>query len=128
MITDTPLIVVRLRINWAGILEQILDKELNYLLIGIIKTKHIIKHCLTKSFCAVDVTKQAEDEWVDHIISVSRFNEEFQASCTPGYYNNEGQPNPKSVQNGPYGKGSIPYFRITKAWRDEGSLKGVDLI
>lgn len=89
---------------------------------------YIIKNCLTKSFCAVDVTKQAEDEWVDHIISVSRFNEEFQASCTPGYYNNEGQPNPKSVQNGPYGKGSIPYFKITKAWRDEGSLKGVDLI
>ena len=73
----------------------------------------------------VEATKDAEEEWVEHIISVARFGADFQEACTPGYYNNEGQPNPKSVQNGPYGKGSRPYFRITKAWREEGSMAGL---
>jgi hypothetical protein len=29
------------------------------------------------------------------------------------------------VQNGPYGKGPNPYFKITKAWRDAGNLEGM---
>lgn len=74
----------------------------------------------------IEVSKEAEDRWVEEIIAVSRFNEDFQVECTPGYYNNEGKPNPKSVQNGPYGKGSRPYFRITAAWRDEGSMAGLE--
>jgi cyclohexanone monooxygenase len=87
---------------------------------------YIMDRCKDDGIQTVETTKEAEDEWVDHIISVSRFSEDFQAACTPGYYNNEGQPNPKSVQNGPYGKGSRPYFRITKAWREEGSMSGLN--
>ena len=87
---------------------------------------YIMDRCKEDGIQTVEATKEAEDEWVEHIISVSRFSEDFQAACTPGYYNNEGQPNPKSVQNGPYGKGSRPYFRITKAWREEGSMAGLD--
>ena len=87
---------------------------------------YIMDRCKDDDIQTVEATKEAEDEWVDHIISVSRFSEDFQAACTPGYYNNEGQPNPKSVQNGPYGKGSRPYFRITKAWREEGSMAGLN--
>ncbi len=87
---------------------------------------YILNRCLEENISTVEVSKTAEDAWVDEIIAVSRYNEEFQAMCTPGYYNNEGQPNPKSVQNGPYGKGSRPYFKITKAWRDEGSMHGLN--
>jgi cyclohexanone monooxygenase len=87
---------------------------------------YIMDRCKENGIQTVEATKEAEDEWVEHIISVSRFSEDFQAACTPGYYNNEGKPNPKSVQNGPYGKGSRPYFRITKAWREEGSMSGLN--
>lgn len=87
---------------------------------------YILNRCLEENISTVEVSETAEDAWVDEIIAVSRYNEEFQAMCTPGYYNNEGQPNPKSVQNGPYGKGSRPYFKITKAWRDEGTMLGLD--
>ncbi|MDB3990082.1 NAD(P)/FAD-dependent oxidoreductase [Pseudomonadales bacterium] len=87
---------------------------------------YILNRCLEENISTVEVSESAEDAWVEEIIAVSRYNEEFQAMCTPGYYNNEGQPNPKSVQNGPYGKGSRPYFKITKAWRDEGSMQGLD--
>ena len=87
---------------------------------------YILNRCLEENISTVEVSETAEDAWVEEIIAVSRYNEEFQAMCTPGYYNNEGQPNPKSVQNGPYGKGSRPYFKITKAWRDQGTMQGLD--
>ena len=86
---------------------------------------YILDQCKQNGIRSVEATKDAEDEWVEHIISVARFGADFQEACTPGYYNNEGQPNPKSVQNGAYGKGSRPYFRITKAWREEGSMAGL---
>jgi cyclohexanone monooxygenase len=87
---------------------------------------YILDRCFEEGITTVEATQAAEAAWVEQIIAVSRFNEEFQVSCTPGYFNNEGQPNPKSVQNGPYGKGSRPYFKITKAWRDEGTMQGLD--
>ena len=87
---------------------------------------YILDRCFSEGITTVEASREAEDKWVEEILTVARFNEEFQASCTPGYYNNEGQPNPKSMQNGPYGKGSRPYFRITEAWRDEGSMQGLD--
>ena len=86
---------------------------------------YILNECRKDNLASIDVEKEAEDKWVEEIIGVSRFASDFQESCTPGYYNNEGEPNPKSVQNGPYGKGSRPYFRITAAWREEGNMAGI---
>ena len=86
---------------------------------------YILNECRKDNLDSIDVEKEAEDKWVEEIIGVSRFASDFQESCTPGYYNNEGKPNPKSVQNGPYGKGSRPYFRITAAWREEGNMAGI---
>ena len=86
---------------------------------------YILNECRKDNLASIDVEKEAEDKWVEEIIGVSRFASDFQESCTPGYYNNEGKPNPKSVQNGPYGKGSRPYFRITAAWREEGNMAGI---
>ena len=86
---------------------------------------YMLKQCEKERLSSIEASKEAEDEWVDEIIAVSRFALDFQESCTPGYYNNEGKPDPKSVQNGPYGKGSRPYFRITAAWREEGNMSGI---
>jgi cyclohexanone monooxygenase len=86
---------------------------------------YIIARCLEEGIRTVEATREAEDAWVEEIISVSRYNEDFLVSCTPGYYNNEGQPNRRSIQNGSYGKGPNPFFRRIKAWRDEGSMAGL---
>ena len=85
---------------------------------------YILKQCEKEQLSSIEASRESEDKWVEEIIAVSRFASDFQESCTPGYYNNEGKPNPKSVQNGPYGKGSRPYFRITAAWREEGNMSG----
>jgi cation diffusion facilitator CzcD-associated flavoprotein CzcO len=88
---------------------------------------YIISECRQGNVSTVEATAEAEAAWVEKIVGLARYSEEFQASCTPGYYNNEGQPNPKSVQNGAYGKGPKPYFAEIKAWRDEGNMQGLDL-
>jgi cyclohexanone monooxygenase len=88
---------------------------------------YIMKRCIDANAETVDVEAAAETEWVEEIISLSRLSESFQASCTPGYYNNEGKPNPKSVQNGSYGAGPVKFFKVLSAWRDEGSMRGLEL-
>ena len=88
---------------------------------------YILDYCKQSNAEVVEATKEAEDEWVEKIIGLSRFSESFQESCTPGYYNNEGKPNPKSVQNGAYGAGPVKFFEEMDAWREEGSLAGMKL-
>ncbi len=86
---------------------------------------YILKECEKDKLSSIEVSKDAEDKWVEEIIAVSRVSAAFMESCTPGYFNSEGKPNPKSVQNGHYGKGSRPYWKITAAWREEGNMAGI---
>jgi cyclohexanone monooxygenase len=88
---------------------------------------YIIQQVTQSNANVVEVTAEAEQEWVQEIINMSRLSENFQAECTPGYYNNEGKPNPKSVQNGSYGAGPVRFFKVIEDWRDEGTLAGLAL-
>ncbi len=88
---------------------------------------YIIQQVTESNARVVEATEDAEREWVQEIIKMSRLSESFQAECTPGYYNNEGKPNPKSVQNGSYGAGPVKFFKVIEAWRDEGTLAGLEL-
>lgn len=72
----------------------------------------------------VEVSKEAESEWVSIIIDKARNMQSFQESCTPGYYNNEGQPS-SSLQNNPYGGGSLEFFQLLNKWRRNGSFDGL---
>ena len=88
---------------------------------------YIIRQVAQSNAKVVEATEDAEQEWVQEIIKMSRLSESFQAECTPGYYNNEGKPNPKSVQNGSYGAGPVKFFKVIEAWREEGTLAGLEL-
>ena len=88
---------------------------------------YILNECKKANATVVEVTEDAEKAWVKHVIDMSRLSESFQAQCTPGYYNNEGKPNPVSVQNGAYGGGPSRFFKVVEAWREEGSMQGLEL-
>ena len=75
----------------------------------------------------LEPTVAEEDAWVQTIIDGQRRNQDFLAACTPGYYNNEGQPEARGVQNSPYGQGPIPYFKMLAKWRDEDKFSGLAL-
>ena len=88
---------------------------------------YIIGECKKSGANVVEVTAEAEQAWVQEVINMSRISQSFQAECTPGYYNNEGQPNPISVQNGAYGAGPTKFFKVIESWRDEGTMQGLEL-
>ncbi|TAJ74211.1 MAG: NAD(P)/FAD-dependent oxidoreductase [Sphingobium sp.] len=81
----------------------------------------------------LEATEEGEQTWVDRIIYIATENKigsqntRFQEECTPGYYNNEGQPKRVAVQNGAYGLGPMAYFAELREWREEGEHKGLSV-
>ncbi len=80
-----------------------------------------------RGIATIDASAEAEAEWVDTIIRSARLNEKFQESCTPGYYNNEGRPNPRAMRNTNYGYGPVAFFKLLADWRADGTLRGLDV-
>ncbi len=87
---------------------------------------HIVSHALQNDVRALEVSEEAEAEWVDTVIRLARLGQDFLEACTPGYYNNEGRPGERSGQNGFYGGGSVEFFRILQEWRESGGLPGLE--
>jgi cyclohexanone monooxygenase len=90
---------------------------------------HIIRHALDNDYRTVEVTQEAEDAWVDTIVGfggVGPLGGLGGPSCTPGYYNNEGQPSPNAARSAPYGGGSIRFFQLLAEWREGGEFEGLE--
>ena len=87
----------------------------------------VIAHALEHGFCEVEVTSEAEEAWVQLLLSgAGRML--GSPDCTPGYYNNEGQdPGPAARLNVGYPDGASAYFRYLDEWRSSGELEGLDL-
>ena len=88
---------------------------------------HIVRHAIDHDVRTVEVSEEAEAEWVATIIRLAVLAQQFLEDCTPGYYNNEGKPGERSGQNGFYGGGSVEFFRILREWREAGELHGLEL-
>jgi cyclohexanone monooxygenase len=88
---------------------------------------YIIERALDKGIQSLEVTEEAEAEWVDTIIRQASIGSDFQQNCTPGYYNNEGNPGASSRQNGFYFGGPTEFMDILKDWRADGEMKGLEL-
>ena len=87
---------------------------------------HIMTELKKREITRVEASQSAEEAWVQTIIQKARLTEEFQKSCTPGYYNNEGHVN-VNPQNNTYGGGPIEFFKLMKKWRAKGNLEGLEL-
>jgi len=75
----------------------------------------------------LEATAAAEAAWVAAVIEKAGSTLEFSQNCTPGYYNNEGQPTETSRQNGFYMGGPTEFAEILEGWRAEGRLAGLEL-
>jgi cyclohexanone monooxygenase len=77
----------------------------------------------------IDVSRQAEDDWVAEVQRTFGARMAFYKECTPGYYNDEGKPDqsPWGFQRRAYGGGSRRYFAMLKEWREQGELVGEEL-
>jgi len=86
-----------------------------------------MKHALDNNLTQVEVTASAEEDWINTITGFEGgpLGGLGGPDCTPGYYNNEGQPNPLAQQSAPYGGGSIKFFELMQQWRDDGGFEGL---
>ncbi len=89
---------------------------------------YIVQHAMQTEARTVEPSQRAETEWVDTIHRMALNNQQFQADCTPGYYNNEGKPGSgKGFTAGQYGGGPVEFFKILSDWRAEGTLAGLEI-
>ncbi|NQX88277.1 MAG: NAD(P)/FAD-dependent oxidoreductase [Halioglobus sp.] len=86
----------------------------------------MIKHTLDAGYSVIETEAAAEAEWLKLLSESSLMLAD--PSCTPGYYNNEGQPLPEEarVYVGHPG-GPMAYFRYIDEWRSNGRFDGMAL-
>ena len=87
----------------------------------------VVAHAEALGADEVEVSPQAEDEWVA-LVETSNRTLRGTAECTPGYYNNEGRPVGRKEQlNGAgYPEGPVAYFHYIAQWRQSGTFEGLD--
>lgn len=85
----------------------------------------------------IEPTHEGEEAWSMRIAANAAAFAGMRG-CTPGMYNGEGRRDAearnmskaemmKGARAAPWGQGIIDYQRITKAWREEGKLEGLDI-
>ena len=85
----------------------------------------IVRFALDQDARQVEVTQEAQDAWVELLLSgMGRMM--GAADCTPGYYNNEGKdPGPAARLNVGYPAGPTAYFNYLDGWRNSGEFEGL---
>ncbi|MDP9847235.1 flavin-containing monooxygenase [Streptosporangium lutulentum] len=86
----------------------------------------MIRHALDNGFDEIEVAKEAEDAWVELLLSgTGRLLNS--PDCTPGYYNNEGQDaGLRARLNVGYPHGATAYFAYLDEWRTSGAFAGLE--
>src|SRR5437764_15415136 len=87
----------------------------------------IVKHAVENGFDQVEVTKEAEDAWIELLLSGPGFGIIGSPDCTPGYYNNEGQDaGPSRQLFVGYPAGAMAFFQYIDQWRSSGKFEGLE--
>jgi cation diffusion facilitator CzcD-associated flavoprotein CzcO len=87
---------------------------------------HIMRHAIDDDL-VVEATEEGEAEWLQTLAESARDFRAFQEQCTPGYYNNEGQPAAGGFLGTSYGLGPMAFFKLLETWRNDGTFAGLEL-
>jgi cyclohexanone monooxygenase len=96
---------------------------------------HIIGEVGRRGATTVEPTAEAQANYVRHIRETAIDNTQWVRECTPGYFNNEGQPDVDENGNEKfrfylgdiYGPGWDAFMKLLQDWRDQGDLEGLVL-
>ena len=75
-----------------------------------------IAEMLHSGMRTIEPTQDSEDRWVADIVKGFALAKDFQTNCTPGYYNNEGAPDPRKAS---YPGGLGAYLRELERFADQ---------
>jgi cyclohexanone monooxygenase len=83
---------------------------------------------LQRNVRKIQPSKEAEAEWTEMVMSTPSMMgpADFQAQCTPSYYNNEGDPT-SSAQVGVFPGNCTDFNTFLGKWRDAGELSGMEI-
>ena len=89
----------------------------------------VIAHAEQVGASQVEVTQQAEDDWIALLQTGGGLGFLGNPDCTPGYYNNEGKPAEAGdrLNMCGYPQGPMAYFDFIDAWRRSGDFEGLEL-
>ena len=86
----------------------------------------IVRHAIDAGAAEVEVTREAEEAWLE-VLHSGVGPMLGTTECTPGYYNNEGQPTAagRDFFLG-FPLGAIAYFQYLDGWRTSGTFEGLE--
>ena len=87
----------------------------------------VIAWALQHDVTEVEATSDAEAAWVDSVVQRSSVIAGRRESCTPGYYNREGQASARLNQDSFFFGSPTEYADILETWRTTDSLEGFDI-
>ncbi len=87
----------------------------------------VIAWALSHDVTQLEATVDAESSWVDTIVARTGASAERAKSCTPGYYNREGQANAKTRQGSFFYGTPTEYADIIEASRANGTPEGFEI-
>ncbi|MFV0532120.1 MAG: flavin-containing monooxygenase [Cumulibacter sp.] len=85
---------------------------------------YMIAEAKRRGASSLEPTEKGQDDWVSVIEDVQLVDNYFD-TCTPGYYNDEGKGPGRGT--GRFGPGIVKFNALLEEWRNEGSMKGVEL-
>jgi cyclohexanone monooxygenase len=104
----------------------------NYVDIADTEARHLaytVAESLKRDYLEVEPTQADEDDWVQQVVETGKGRLQFLDSCTPGYYNfeGEGSNNSKAALNNFYCGSGLDFMQMLKDWRDEGKFAKFDV-
>ena len=87
----------------------------------------MIRHAIDHGHQEIEVTQQAQDDWIALLLTGVGGFIGASPECTPGYYNNEGQPRGQGAELFVgYPQGAMAYFAYIEQWRESGDFEGLE--
>ena len=90
-------------------------------------TAEVISWGLNSEATELEASAEAESAWVDTVVARSGASADRAKSCTPGYYNREGQANAKTRQGSFFFGSPTEYAHILEASRVRGLPEGFEI-
>lgn len=90
-------------------------------------TAEVISWALSNDAAELEATADAVSAWVDTVVARSGASADRAKSCTPGYYNREGQANAKTRQGSFFFGTPTEYADILDASRANGAPEGFEI-
>ncbi|GAB2825794.1 NAD(P)/FAD-dependent oxidoreductase [Streptomyces chlorus] len=87
---------------------------------------YMVGKCLAEGIRAIEPTPEAEAAWNRTISEHAEMRRDWNTTCTPGQYNNEGRLDDRrsTLVAGLHGPGYV-YFDLLRTWREDDRFEGI---